>query len=167
MQISGRKTSILATTIVLGLSACGTSGSANSSAGSLKAIDGSFTIVAPSGWKATTEAVPKPVVLVAQGAQKANQLLVSRFDRAKSAEDKAIFAVTGLIDRGTDCRRTKLDKRTVFDCAIKDGDTPLRKLFFPIVDKENSYLVFIQTQDATLADAAKTALPIIESIDFS
>ena len=133
----------------------------------LTASDGSFTMTVPKGWSAHESQAQDPIVLVAPGTNKVNQLLVSEFEGKDEAENNAIFAVTGLLDGGTECKRTKPASNLVFDCAGNYQGMPYRKLFFPIEHGNNSYLVLVQTQGETLSDAGKVASPIVASIEFS
>ena len=121
----------------------------------------------PKGWSAHKEQEQNPIVLVAQGSNKVNQLLVSEFEGKGEAQNNAIFTVTGLLDGGTECKRTKLESNLVFDCAGNYQGMPYRNLFFPIEHGNNGYLVLVQTEGETLSDAGKVASPIVASIEFS
>ena len=97
----------------------------------LTASDGSFTVTAPKGWSAHQNQAQDPIVLVAQGTNKVNQLLVSGFEGKDEAENNAIFAVTGLIDSGTECKRTELEGNLVFDCPGNRSGHALPQALLP------------------------------------
>ncbi|MDX6277015.1 MAG: hypothetical protein QOJ72_1143, partial [Nocardioidaceae bacterium] len=105
-------------------------------------------------------------ILVAQGSDRVDQLLVSKFDGEQKAEDEAVFTVTGLADTGVECKRTRLHQTLVYDCPGTYQSKSYRRLFFPIPHNGESYLLLIQTPGETLAEAGRVAEPIVNSVKF-
>jgi hypothetical protein len=160
---------LLAVAAVATLAACGGSDSASkhtTHAGSLTASDHSFSLKAPKGWNRLPKVEQPPIVLVAQGSNQVEQLIVDAFAGKDEAESNATYTVAGLSGSGAQCKRTKLESKLVFDCGGTYQGAAYRKLFFPIAHGDRSYLVLVQVPAKTLAEAAKVAAPIVQSMMF-
>src|SRR3954453_10583490 len=66
----------------------------------ISSADGSISVTTPDDWASQPENVKDPIVIVAQGEDRINQIVVSRFDGANTAEDESLYNATGMASGG-------------------------------------------------------------------
>lgn len=105
-------------------------------------------------------------MLVAQGADLIEQLIVTREDGTTDAYDNALFTVTGLTSDGADCQPTTIEDHESFVCSEDfDGQT-FHRVFVAVGADDESYGFLVQTPSETTDDALAVVTPILRSITF-
>ena len=137
----------------------------------VESADGSFTVELPAGWE-SVDVGGADVSLAAQGPVSTDQVVVSSFEQPGGAEEQALFTAVGLTKQtGQECERTELEGALVFDCPFDEKGTQYRKLLFPVEAEGQaeggSILLLVQTEAASLEEAAQLAGPVVDSLDWA
>lgn len=137
----------------------------------VESADGAFTVELPADWE-RVDVGGADVSLAAQGPVSTDQVVASSFEQPGGAEEQALFLAVGLTKQtGQECERTELEGALVFDCPFDEKGTRYRKLLFPVEAEGQaeggSVLLLVQTEAASLEEAAQLAGPVVDSLDWA
>lgn len=137
----------------------------------VESTDGAFTVELPAGWE-SVDVGGADVSLAAQGPVSTDQVVVSSFEQPGGAEEQALFLAVGLTKQtGQECERTELEGALVFDCPFDEKGAQYRKLLFPVEAEGQaeggSILLLVQTEAASLEEAAQLSGPVLDSLDWA
>lgn len=156
--------SLLLLTLVL-LSGC--SLARGDSAGT-EAVDGSFALDLPDGWRARPDLEAPPNLLVGEGAGD-EHLVASVLPGADGAEQRAIETVVGWIDSGRlPCRRLDdtIADGPVFDCPDRTRRPWMHKVYVPIRGGDRSVLLLVQVEADDFDDTVAVVAPVVASFEW-